>query len=319
MNTLSSLGNSHFLPQKMADVLAALNAGSSQSSPVDSLTAVASTLQPPAVAAKDDVVTLSDAGIALAKRASDLGNATINAAQSLLSSFAQQLFGDAAQGMKISFDKVSISAMAGFSAAVQHSSGANGSSDVAALSVQESSDFVGKGQITTADGHRYNFEVEVHYQAMAQTAVATSTTANAPVQDQSLEVTKTPSSSMQGLKAHFPGTVADLFKMLDQGKLNILFQLPSPGEGADTGEGKAQNGHLTLRLLELIDHPHDSAQPNVKKLAHAYGLPAETSDSTTTSPVRNNKALALPVVNAGAETRTDSELETAKQNSAASA
>lgn len=313
MNTLSSLGSSHFLPQKMSEVLAALNAGSSHLSPLPSSSSIAQ-----AGATNDDIVSLSDAGVALAKRASDLGNATVDAAQSLVSSFAQQLFGDAAQGMKISFDSASISAMAGFSAAVQHSNSADGSSDAAALRVQESADFVGKGEITTADGHRYNFEVEVHYQAMAQTSVATRTV-NAPAPDQgatsaaALPSTVSPSAlaSAQGLKAHFPGSVADLFKMLDQGQLNLLFQLPSQAEGGDAGKGQAQHGHLTLRLLELIDSP----QANSKKLAQAYGLPADSKENTA-GPVRNDRP--LPVLNATVAP-ANTALEPVRSGSAASA
>ncbi|MFZ6747562.1 hypothetical protein [Undibacterium sp. Ren11W] len=282
MNTLSSLANSRFLPQKMSDVLAAANPSTPSRLPK---------LQTIEQASNDDVVSLSDAGLALAKRANDLGSATIDMAQSLINNFAKQLFGDAAKDMKISFDSASISAMAGFSSTVQHGSGPNGSSDATTMSVQEASDFIGKGQITTADGHVYNFEVEVHYQAMAEASASSWTrngnnseinndagvssnqhasthdhrhhadTAQTPVTT-AQTAADSPSQASQDLRAHFPGSIQDLFSLLDDGKLKMTFQLPATG----VGNQAQRNGNLTLRLLDLLTSPTSQS----KKLNNAY-------------------------------------------------
>ncbi|WP_295756500.1 hypothetical protein [Undibacterium sp.] len=281
MNTLSSLASSHFLPQKMTDGLAAAKP-SAQNRPAK--------LPLLAPASNHDMVNLSDTGVELARRANDLGMATIDMAQSLVNNFAKQLFGDAAKGMKISFDSASISTMAGFSASIQHSSGPGGSSDATAMSVQEASDFIGKGQITTADGHVYNFEVEVHYQAMAALSTSSSsnngdnprlnhdagTPANEHAQahqhhhtDGSQAPVATPptaadlaSQAPQNLRAHFPGSIQDLFSLLDDGKLQVAFQLPATGAGNQT----PRSGNLTLRLLDLLKAPSLQA----KKINDAY-------------------------------------------------
>ena len=263
MNTLSSLGTQWFLPQKMADVLKAADAG---------LTPALASHAPGVNAGNDDVVSLSALGLDLAKRSSEIGNASIDMAQNLVSSFARQLFGDAATGMTVSFDSASASATVGLSAALEHRSGGNGSRDSAALNFQESSDFVGKGQITTADGHRYTFEVEVHYQATLE--MATSSTqrthsedgktanilGNKPDAASASGPQKTPRPAVNDLNAHFPGTVAELFRMLDSNKLNLLFQSPSTGQGkanssGNSTTGKSEAGSLTLRLLDLVKMP----------------------------------------------------------------
>lgn len=306
MNTLSSLASSRFLPQKMSDVLAAANPSTANRLPK---------LQSLEHASNDDVVSLSDAGVALAKRANDLGLATIDMAQSLINNFASQLFGDAAKGMKISFDSASVSMMAAYSASVQHSNGPGGSADATAMSVQESSDFIGKGQITTADGHVYNFEVEVHYQAMAE-ASASSWTPNADnsglangiglpvyahpvqqhVQTDQAPVTRPqtaadwPSSAPQDLRAHFPGSIKDLFSLLDDGKLKLAFQLPASGGGNQV----ARNGSLTLRLLDLLQAPGTQA----KKLKDAYQddvkLQATKLETRSATPETVANTAAIP-------------------------
>ena len=283
MNTLSLIESSHFFPQKMTDGLVAAKP-SAQNRP-----AKLPSLEP---ASNNDMVNLSDAGVELAKRANDLGIATIDMAQSLVNNFAKQLFGDGAKGMKISFDSAGISTMAGFSASVQHSRGPSGSSDTTAISVQEASDFFGKGQITTADGHVYNFEVEVHYQAMAALSTSSSTNnadnpkvkndANPSANEQTQAhqdqrrytdtnqvpvalpqtAKELPSQARQDLRAHFPGSVKELFSLLDDGKLQIAFQLPAAGASNQA----PRSGNLTLHLLDLLKAPSLQA----KKINNAY-------------------------------------------------
>src|SRR5476649_2076276 len=106
-------------------------------------------------------VSLSDDSI-LQNRAATLGSATVDYAQNLLSSFSQQAFGDASKGETISFDSVSLDTSSAFAESAQQSSGANGSSSAAA-GLSDSAHFIGKGTITTADGRKFDFEVEVQY------------------------------------------------------------------------------------------------------------------------------------------------------------
>lgn len=232
-------------------------------------------------------VALSDAGKAMARqtfgdassllqRAGDLGGATIEVAKKFVANFAESLFGEAAKGMSISFDTSSISASASFASILQHTEGSNGSSDAAAVWLEDASDFVGKGTITTADGHSFSFEVEVHYEStLAMAASSTSTTNGsridgntgdhaartrnaAPVQHQ-----HSPAARREGLAAHFPGSVADLFKTLDQGTLDLSFQ----GQANSNDDAASKLGNLKLRLLDLLANPDALGQ----KLARAYG------------------------------------------------
>jgi hypothetical protein len=300
MNILPSLANGRFLPQRMTEVLAAANSVASPALPkVPQTTGVSS----------DDMVSLSDAGIALARRANDLGNATIDMAQSLVTTFAAQLFGDAAKGMKISFDSASVSAMAGFSAALERNSSANGTSDAAALRVQEAADFIGKGQITTADGHVYNFSVEVHYQAMAEVQ-ASSWTANQAAAPQlgrahaenhrrnqmssSEAEPAATSQSVQQLNARFPGTIKELFNLLDDGKMNLSFQLPGHGNGEGAKAGRY--GSLTLHLLDLLKAPAPASAADAKKLSDAYAKQTNAAMPFTTSAANSPVPASVEVV-----------------------
>jgi len=215
-------------------------------------------------------------GSSLLRRAGDLGSATFEAAKKFVTNFAASLFGDAAKGMSISFDQSSISASSSFSSIVQHAEGSNGSSDAVALRLEEASDFVGKGTITTADGHSFSFEVEVHYEStLAMSASSTSTTQASGADGNTGEGTgrtgnassghhrHNPAATREGLAAHFPGSVADLFKMLDQGSLGLSFK------GQDNGNDDAASrlGKLTMHLLNLVTNPDALGQ----KLAKAYG------------------------------------------------
>ena len=106
---------------------------------------------------------LSSDGLDLQQHVASVGNATVDFAQNFVSSFTNSLFGDAAKGAVIDFDSASLETASSFGVAVQHSSGPNGSSDAAAFQLSDSSHFIGKGTITTADGRKFDFEVEVQY------------------------------------------------------------------------------------------------------------------------------------------------------------
>ncbi len=282
MNLLSSLGSSLFSPPKTAALLTAATPPSlpSQKTPA-ALTTPASEL----VSLSKTGIDLSKQPDALAQRVDSLGKATVGMAQNFLTSFARSLFGDAANGMTVAFDSASVSASSSFSGALKHSAGSGGSSDAASFRMEDNSSFVGKGVITTADGHRFNFEVEVHYQAVAEAAASrTTSVSNQPAGG------PTPPKSEQhaapkgdDLFVGFPGTITDLFHMMDRNTLQISFQLPS----SDQGDGKAKQGNLTLRLLDLIESPKGINA----KLAKAYGAcpaPAPTAATNAAESVEKS-------------------------------
>ena len=117
----------------------------------------------------------------LDSRVASVGNATVDFAQDFVNSFAQALFGDDAKGATIDFDSASLEASSSYAAGYQHTEGANGVSDAAAFSLNDSSHFGGKGTITTADGRKFDFEVEVQYNY--QLDAAASQSSSAPQQD----------------------------------------------------------------------------------------------------------------------------------------
>lgn len=126
-----------------------------------------------------DYVSLSKSGIALsaqglADRADAMGSATVDVAQNFISSFAQSLLGDSAKGATLSFDSASLETHSAYAALAQHTSGASGTTDAAAFRLDESSHFIGKGTITTADGQTLSFEIEVEYTSSTAAAVSQS-------------------------------------------------------------------------------------------------------------------------------------------------
>ncbi len=256
MNALSLLNNSQLMPQKQSNVFEAIDSRQPSS---------ALKLPQANGVSEKNLVSLSDIGIALEKGARELGNATVDFAQSLVSSFAKQLFGSNGEGIKISFDTANVSATSGFAAAQQRTIGSTGSSFSAAASLKETADFVGKGTITTADGHIYNFEVEVHYLAVAQAAVSNDT-GSAHATDQAQIPAKHQLPQLHGLTAHFPGSAQELLSALDGGKLDLLFQLQQKTIGESDDHMK--NGNLIFHLLDPVDSAHSDA----RKLAKAYSL-----------------------------------------------
>ncbi|WP_317203471.1 hypothetical protein [Janthinobacterium sp.] len=259
-----------------------------------------------------DAVSLSQNGIDLsaqgmAERTDALGNATIDVAQNFLNSFTQSLLGDAAKGATVSFDSASVSAEAGFSGAIQHSRGAKGSSDSAAFSLNESSHFIGKGKITTADGQSFDFEIEVQYESRLSAAASSSSGADNGAQAadaaQSGDAAKPggdaqPTPTAQLPDQHFPGGLDDLFRLLGR-----QLQADVPDPAAAPGAEKA--GTLTLRMLNLIRQPSVlDAAPNAptadeaaraKALAKAYGG-APTAPADALAPLVAASAAGTPAV-----------------------
>lgn len=247
-----------------------------------------------------DGVALSGQGIDLQQRINKVGNDTVDFAQNLLGSFADSLFGSAAKGATISFDSASLETESGYGLSVQHSSGPNGTTDTAAFSLSDSSHFIGKGSITTADGQKFDFEIEVQYNYQLDAGVSQSRSGQpaalpASTDQASDNVVALPSRQLPDVD--FGGTLDDLFKLIGrQLQAAVSNNDGQNGSQSDSGAldaaGSASGGtgQLTLRLLKLLDN-NPAAEPadsRAKAVADAYGVPASTSaataDSGTASP-----------------------------------
>lgn len=266
MNLLSMLG-SNFQPQFSGRSLA----GDGQSR---------SLLQSPTKSASSEVA-LSNSGKALAgqaaggtssllQRASDFGSATMDAAKKFVAGFAQSLFGDAAKGMSVSFDTTSLSASSSFASAAQHTESSSGTSDSAAFRLEDAADFVGSGTITTADGQQFRFEVEVHYESTLEMSASSSTSTQSNTVSDSEGAARghrhghhNHEKSRDDLSADFPGSVSDLFKMFDQGSLELPFRAKENG----SDDAASRLGSVTMRLLEALGNLDSMAG----KLARSYG------------------------------------------------
>lgn len=249
----------------------------------------------------DNAISLSNSGVDLEKRLSSLGNSTVDLAQSLLGSFAQNLFGDAGKGADISFDSVSLDAQSSLSAAVQHSEGPNGSTDVAGVQLTDSTHFLGKGTITTADGRKFDFEIEVQYsdqytalagQHSSNTAAAqgaggargTAGTASGTGQNSGADTSGLP--TVQFPNVDFPGTLADLFQLIGRNLQSSLSVNPGAGDNGDSNNiDRTTLRSLSLRLLSLVDSKHkdtyaapNGAEARAKSVADAYGTAPAAAD-----------------------------------------
>lgn len=205
-------------------------------------------------------VSLSSSALDLQKRVASVGNATVDFAQDFVSSFTQALFGDAAKGAVIDFDSASLETSSSYALGVMHSEGADGITDAAAFRLSDSSHFIGKGTITTADGRKFDFEVEVQYNYELNAAASQTTDARSLQQpDQAKNDDKPKAANLKDLPTvqlpniDFPGTLADLFKLIGVDLQTAL----SNGDNADnqTGDGIDNNAlrSLSLRLLNLVD------------------------------------------------------------------
>ena len=178
-------------------------------------------------AQQPDSVSLSSQALA-SHAASDAGSAAMDIARDAVKQFARQLFGDAGQGAKLTLDSATLDTAASFAASGSKTSSAAGTSATATLSLTQSAHFIGTGQITTKDGHTYDVEIEVTYEASVTAAASQQTQVDAP--EVALAGKPLPAIS-------YPGSLSDLFKVL--------------GRELSTEEG--DDGRLTMRLLRLVD------------------------------------------------------------------
>ncbi|MES2759728.1 MAG: hypothetical protein V4693_20340 [Pseudomonadota bacterium] len=216
------------------------------------------------VAPASGSVTLSQE--ALNARVAKLGDRTVDVAQRLLGNLAESLFGDAAKGATFNFSAISVSADTSLSTAVEHSSGAAGSVDTAALQFNESSSFIGRGQIVTEDGQSFDFEIEVKYEA-SLTAVRQQTSSATQRPAESEPMTALTGKQLPEVK--FPGSLSDLFKLLGR-QLDVA---------TDSGKNDGNNGNLSLRLIRLVN-------------TAALLAPRAPQDNPLASSIERNRALA---------------------------
>jgi len=153
-------------------------------------------------------VALSSGAVDLQQRIESLGNDTIDLAQGFLGKFAQQLLGDGAKGATIAFDSVSLETSASVAAGVMRGEGAEGVGKASAFSLNESSQFLGKGTITLADGTKYDFEVEVRYEASMSAGFAGT--------DEEPGKTALQLPAFEFPEIEWPGSLGDLFKLMDK-------------------------------------------------------------------------------------------------------
>ncbi|MBB3222531.1 hypothetical protein [Pseudoduganella umbonata] len=224
MSSLSPLGTRQYQNSALA--------GSTQQ-PARGNSAVAQT----AAGKASSNVALSSGAVDLQQRIDALGNDTIDLAQNFLGKFAQQLLGDSAKGATIAFDSVSLDTSSTFAAGTLRSEGAEGVSKASAFSLNESSHFLGKGTITLADGSKYDFEVEVQYEASMTAGFAGSEQARPAEQDAAKGL-----PTFEFPEIDWPGSLGDLFKLMDK-------QVSGDVKDGDNG---GILGNLSVRLMQLV-------------------------------------------------------------------
>ncbi|MYM82101.1 hypothetical protein GTP44_09055 [Duganella sp. FT50W] len=229
----------------------------------------------------------------LSSRVASVGNATVDFAQDFVNSFAQTLFGDNAKGAVIDFDSASLETSSSFAAGVQQTRSGGNVTNAAAFSLTDSSHFIGKGTITTADGRKFDFEVEVQYNAeLSAAASQTSKTDNLQKPDQATDTKDLPVMQLPNLD--FPGTLADLFQLIGR---NLQTALASNGQGgsnkSDDSIDRGTLRNLSLRLLNLVD----------SKDANTYSQPTAADKAKAAAGVTDAepKAPAAADTDAGAE------------------
>jgi len=243
-------------------------------------------------------LSLSSNALDMQKRVASVGTATVDFAEDLMNSFTQALFGDAAKGATIDFDSASLEASSSYALGVQQSSGPNGTRSLAAFSLSDSSHFIGKGTITTADGRKFDFEVEVKYDYQLDAAAGQST-GNAPKADKVANnasdsaddsTNNKPQTidlpSVQLPNIDFAGTLADLFQLIGR---DLQSALSTSGGQGDESVDRNTLRSLSLRLLNLVDSKEAIAYTaptaaEKAKSAAAYGGQAGAADQVTGGP-----------------------------------
>lgn len=252
MNTLNSIGPRQFQNTSQSTALQQSEGKPSRANAVRDVNS-------------GSAVSLSSNAVDLQKRVDQLGHKTVDMAQNLIGSFATSLLGDNAKGATISFDSIELESNASFAAGALRAEGTDGVTNALGFSLSEDSHFLGKGTITTADGRKLNFEVEIQYQSRTSAAVASSVPSRR--QELAEQNPAMPLPEVEFPDIDFPGSLADLFRLMDRNISATVKQQDDQGQESDAG-------NLTMRLLKLVDTeaPLDTYMPpNASDKAKAYG------------------------------------------------
>ncbi len=200
------------------------------------------------------------------KRVEQLNQSMTSMAQSLIQSFAGSFLGDAAKGAKIEFDSFSLASQSSFSALSLQQRDENGRISASAFRLEEASQFIGRGTITTADGRSFEFEMDIRYSLELEAASISQQSNNRGGQAQAaLPATEpavatpaptTPSTasapavapSLPFQQAQFAGTAAELLERLRSEPVRVPFNLQLPEQGANP---QTLFGDLAMRLVNL--------------------------------------------------------------------
>ncbi|WP_348696565.1 hypothetical protein [Duganella fentianensis] len=323
MSTISAL-TSRNLP-------ASLYAGGT---PNDSKTSASRQVQAsntvPASANPVSSIAAGSASNALDQHLAAVSNDTIDYAQSFLSSFAQTLFGSSGKDAQISFDSASLDSSSTVAAGVRQTSGSFGSSSAAAFQLTDSSHFIGKGTITTADGRKFDFEVEVQYDAQLSASASRSSSVVNGSSDSgssaqqlldSLSTQKTSSARTEASRGlttstselpkvqlpniDFPGTLSDLFKLIGLDLQTALSTGDSSPDRSSDGIDRNTLRSLSLRLLNLVNSKDTNtySAPSAADKAKAVSNDGDTAKAQGSTAATSSDAAS----STAAEAATDAD------------
>lgn len=227
------------------------------------------------VSLQDDIVSLSILGL---QAPVETGISASDAAQNLVSRIAQNLFGGQAQTSTVSYNLASLKTSPVLPAVGTLSQ----SQREVSFDLNQSINFTGTGQIATADGQVFDFEVAIKYEAKPDVSGAPLPEPITIEPPDMLVLTGKPLPAIE-----FPGSLNDLFKLLSR-------ELRT-----DVSGGSPPNaGNLTLRLLRLVDQA-------------ALLAPRARPDDPEATPVERAKAAATAYANANLAPTSVSDLSAA--------
>jgi hypothetical protein len=212
---------------------------------------------------------------ALNSRLDQLGDRTVEAAHRFIGNIAASLFGDAAKGATFDLDTMDLAVDTSISASLETTTNAATEVDPAALQMNTSASFIGRGTIATGDGQSFDIEIEVKYSASNAASIqasngTTNNLANSVAAQQPLEAPDTLTLTGKQLPPiEFPGSLADLFKLLGR-QLTV---------SANSGRGDGNGGDMSLRLLRLVN-------------SAALLAPRLRADTVDATPAERNRAMA---------------------------
>lgn len=176
------------------------------------------------------------------QRTAQLSKNTLAFAQNLLSDFAGQLLGDAAKGMQISFDQFELKASSEAGMNISQSSNGSSSTQAASFVLNDSSRFSGRGTITTADGRKFDFEIEVQYES--QQSASYTEQRNTASNVSNTENQAAPTAKRDLSTINYPGVANDLLQSLSAEPVKLPFSLKDENQ-------QSHHGDLVLKLLKL--------------------------------------------------------------------